>query len=192
MSGIAIAILVIIVPYTYLRWHYAKPGRAFAPYHDIKDRANSTRLLSAGFQRIPLQAERPADGQRKATPVAFAITPGGVPSDLASTLVESPRLAQEFPTAAAATEANAMFAYPIEFTCALPDNKEQLGEVHFYAHEGNIYVVPEFEPLSGALLARNREMFFRVTVPAGAIKPGEYRVTLVGSRFSRSWTLRVK
>ena len=113
MSGIAIAILVLIVPYTYLRWHYAKPRRAFEPYHDIKDRANSKRLLSAGFQRIPLEAERPADGQQKAAPATFATALGGVPSDLASTLVEPPRLALEFPTAATATESNAMFCYPI-------------------------------------------------------------------------------
>lgn len=190
-SWIALAVLIVIVPYTYLRWHYAKPNRAFEPYHDIKDQANSKRLLSAGFQRIPLEVERPADGQRK-TPAAFATSLGGLPSPLASTLVETPLLALEFSSVAAATESNAMFAYPIEFTCSLPDNKEELGEVYFYAHEGNIYIVPEFEKLSGTLLSRNREMFFRVTIPAGALKPGDYHVTLVASRLSRSWTLKVK
>ncbi len=64
MKWIILALLVVIVPYTFLRWHYRKPGKMFEPYHDIRDRANTARLLAAGFQRVTLVADRPADSSR--------------------------------------------------------------------------------------------------------------------------------
>src|SRR5438105_3708911 len=54
MKWIALAILLFIVPYTYLTLHFRKPGKAFEPYADLSKRANTARLLSAGYQRIPL------------------------------------------------------------------------------------------------------------------------------------------
>jgi hypothetical protein len=61
-----------------------------------------------------------------------------------------------------------------------------------YVKEGEIAIVANFEKLSGELLARSRESTVLVTIPGGTLKPGEYRVTLVGSRNSRQWTLQVK
>jgi hypothetical protein len=84
-----------------------------------------------------------------------------------------------------------MFAYPIGVKCSLPDNKQQLAGAELYVHGDELIVTPNFERLSGGLLARNRERLIRLTVPAGALKPGNYHVTLVGTRSSRSWTLQV-
>ena len=85
-----------------------------------------------------------------------------------------------------------MFAYPLEFTCSLPDNKRQLSNAHLYLREGQIYIVPDFERLTGELLSRNRETVVRVTVPAGALKPGHYDVTLIGEHTSKAWSVVVK
>ena len=49
MKWILLIVLLVIGPYTFLRWHYRKPQPAFEPYHDIKDRANTMRLVSAGW-----------------------------------------------------------------------------------------------------------------------------------------------
>src|ERR1043166_2507919 len=95
MKWVVIAILLCIVPYTYLRWHYRKPTKAFEPYADIKDRANTMRLLAAGFQRIPVTAQRPADPARAILMAAISPAPGGVPEALKTSLIDVPRLPSE-------------------------------------------------------------------------------------------------
>ena len=61
MKWIVLAIVVSLVLYTYLTLHFRKAGPAFRPYADIKDHANTVRLLDAGYQRITVEAELPAD-----------------------------------------------------------------------------------------------------------------------------------
>lgn len=193
LKWIIVAILLVVGPYTYLRWHFRKPGPAFAPYHDIKERANTMRLLSAGFQRITVAADRPADGalapESRGHVVAAA---GGLPASLASTLVEVPQLPVEITAVNAAAETNTMFPYKIEFTCTLPDNHRQPGSAQLFIRGEEIIVVPELEHLAGELVARARENRLRLTVAGGALKPGQYRVTLVGAQRSRAWDLTVK
>ena len=191
MKWVVLAIVLVIVPYTYLTLHYRKPGKAFEPYHDMKDRANTLRLLSAGFQRIALEADRPADPP-KGTPRAGTLPArGGLPDALDTSLVDKPLLPEEILTVNAATTAGAVMSYPIEFTCTQPDNQEQFRSAALYVRGEQIYVVAAFERLSGGLLSRTRESLVRLTVPAGALKPGSYRVTLLGSRLSKAWDLQV-
>jgi hypothetical protein len=192
MKWIALAIFLVIGPYTFLRWHYRKPQPAFEPYHDLRDRANTSRLLSAGFQRVTIVPERPADPMRNSAAVATSPAPAGLPSDLTSTLVEPPTLLSDIFSVTAPGEANTLFAYALEFTCGVPENQQQLGNVYLYLREDKIYIVPEMERLSGALLSRNRENLIRVIVPAGVLKPGKYDVTLIAARSSQSWSLEVK
>lgn len=192
LKWVALVVLLIIGPYTFLRWHYRKPNPAFQPYHDIKDQANTLRLLSAGFQRISLTAERPADPLRLTNVAVTKTAPGGLPATLGGTLVDVPLLPTQISSVTAAPSTSTMFAYPFEFTCAFADNKQQLSGAYLYVRDGEIFVVPNFERLTGDLLARNRESSVRLTVPAGALKPGQYELTLVGERGSQAWSLVVK
>ena len=192
LKWVALVVLLIIGPYTFLRWHYRKPNPAFQPYHDIKDQATTLRLLSAGFQRISLTADRPADPLRVGNVAAVKSAPGGLPASLGGTLVDQPLLPTQILTVTAAPETNTMFAYPFEFTCSFTDNKQQLSGAYLYVRDGEIFVVPNFERLTGDLLARNRESAVRIIVPAGALKPGHYELTLIGERGSRAWSLTVK
>src|SRR6188768_1013190 len=104
MKWIVLIILLIIGPYTFLRWHYRKPQEAFEPYHDIKDRANTMRLVSAGFQRVTLKAERPAEPARNSAPAGIQSAAGGLPSALATTLVDQPVLVSEILSVSAPPE----------------------------------------------------------------------------------------
>ena len=92
---------------------------------------------------------------------------------------------------AAATRVSALLAYPIQFTCTLADNKRQLSGAELYVKDNTLTLVPTFERLDGELLARNRESVVHLSIPAGALKPGTYNVTLVGETSSRTWTLQV-
>lgn len=192
LKWIVLVILLAVVPYTFLRWHYRKPNPAFEPYQDIKDRANTSRLVSAGFRRVTLTADLPTEALRNVAAAPASAAPGGLPSSLETTLINKPLLPVEILSVHAAGVANALFAYPIELTCTLPDNKRQLSGAHLYLRDNDAIVVPDYEPLNGGLLARTNKNLIRLTVPAGVLKPGRYHVTLVGARASKVWTLEVR
>ena len=192
MKWIALIIVLIIGPYTFLRWHYRKPQDAFEPYHDMKDRANTMRLLSAGFQRVTLAAERPAEPMKLSAAAVIQPAIGGLPSELSTTLVETPMLVKEIVSVTAPRETNTLFAYSFDFTCGLPDNGHEVTNVYLYSREGQIFIVPELQRLAGDLLERTRENRIRITLPPGTLKPGLQEVALVGERTSKRWSIEVK
>ena len=192
MKWIVLAILLAIVPYTVLTLHYRKPGPAFRPYEDMKNRANVARLLAAGYQRIPIHAERPAGDLRAVGDAAVSAAPGGLPPELKSTLVEPLLLPASIHGVTAAATANTLRAYAIQLTCTLPDDTQQLAGADLYVREDRIVITPTLEHVAPDLRTRSRESTVLLTVPAGALKPGRYQVTLVGERASRAWALEVR
>jgi len=191
MKWIVLSIIVVLVPYTFLTLSYRKPGPAYRPYQDAQERANVVRLLSAGYQRITVAAQRPADSPRAATAAPTTAVLGGLPSELVATLVQKPLLPPEIHAVTAAPSVSALQPYAIQFTCTLPDNKQQLAGAELYVKDAEIVITPDFELLTGGLLARSRESDILLTVPAGALKPGTYRVTLAGQHSSRAWSVQV-
>jgi hypothetical protein len=192
MKWIILAIILGIVPYTVLTLRYRKEAPAFQPYEDMKNRANVARLLAAGFQRIPIAATRPADGAKVPGGAAGFPAPGGLPAELKSTLVEPLLLPSEINSVSAAPVAEARQPYPVQLTCTLPDDKQQLGGAHVYVRGGQLVIAPTFEPIPANLLTRSRGAAVLLTIPAGALKPGHYQTTLVGERASRTWTIEVR
>ena len=191
MKWIVLAIALFVPAYTYLTLHYRRPGPAFRPYQDMRDRADVVRLLKAGYRRVAIDARRPAEWSPGTGPTTSPAQ-GGLPEELRKTLVESPLLPLEIDSVSAAPTAVSGIDYQIGLTYTLPDNKRQLSGAHLYERAGEIVIVADFERLDGGLLARTREGFALLTIPPGSLKPGTYRVTLVGERASRSWTLRVR
>jgi hypothetical protein len=192
MKWVAVAILLVIVPYTFLTLRYRKPGKAFEPYQDIKDRANTMRLLSAGYQRIALPAERPADKMQPITSATIASSAGGLPAGLKTSLVSTPLLPADITLVAASPTVSALQPYTFRFACTLPDHKRQLAGADLYVRGEEIVITPDYEKMSGELLARTTDNIVQLTVPSGALKPGHYQITLVGAQSSRTWTLQVK
>lgn len=192
MKWIVVAIILVIVPYTFLTLRYRKPGPAFQPYEDMKNRANVTRLLSAGYVRLPLPAQRPAD--RTHTPGGAEIVPtaGGLPAELRTTLVEPLQLPADYLTVRAAPAVSALLPYAIELTCTLPSDQQQLGGADLYVRGQSVVIAPTFERVDGDLLTRTRNAVVLLTVPPGTLKPGHYTVTLPGERASRTWPLEVR
>jgi hypothetical protein len=106
-------------------------------------------------------------------------------------LVEAPLLPISITSVSAPPAVDAGKSYSIQFTCALPDNKQQLSGAALYIRKSEIYITPEFEKLSGDLLSRTRESVVQVTVPASLLKAGSYHFTLLGAQSSRAWTVQV-
>jgi hypothetical protein len=191
MKWIVAAIVVFIPIYTYLTLHYRRPGPAYSPYRDMRDRADVIRLLKAGYQRVALDVSRPAEEVHE-PPAASLPAPGGLPEDLRNTLVESPLLPLDVNLVSAAPTAVAGIDYRIVLGYTIADNKRQLSGAHLYEKPGEIVIVADFERLAGELLSRTREGSAVLEIPPGCLRPGTYRVTLVGERASRSWILRVR
>jgi hypothetical protein len=191
MKWVVLAIILSIGVYTFLTLRYRKSERLFRPYQDIRDRANVHRLIDAGYQRVTLEADLPVDPVAPESAARTTVAIAGLPSGLRETLVVPPELPAEILSVAAAPSVSGLFAYPIGVKCTLPDNKRQLAGAELYVHGDELVITPDFERLSGGLLARNRERLIRLTVPAGTLKPGSYHLTLVGTQSSRSWTLQV-
>jgi len=192
MKWIVVAILLMAVPYTIVTLRYRKEGPAFQPYEDMKNRANVSRLLSAGYQRVTIPAQRPAG--RTGTPggAMSQTAPGGLPEELRATLVETPRLPVEIIAVQAAATAGSLSPYAIELTCSLPDDRHQLGGAELYLRGDTLVLAPTLERVGGELLTRARQAAVLLTIPAGTLRPGTHRVILTGEKTSRAWTLEVR
>lgn len=192
MKWVVLAIVVVIVPYTFLTLRYRKEGPAFQPYQDMKNRANVSRLLAAGYQRMPLTAHRPADSLHLLRSVTATRAPGGLPAELKATLIEAPLLPTEILQVSAAPTANGVQAYPIQFTCRLPDDQQMLAGAELYLKNDEAVIVPTFERVGGDLMTRTREPAVVVTIPAGVLKPGPHRITVAAERSGATWEVDVR
>src|SRR5262249_26187854 len=144
MKWVALAILLVIVPYTFLTLHYRKPGKAYEPYVDMRERANTGRLLAAGYQRIELPAERPADRMTPITSATIASTGGGLPAGLKNTIVAPPLLPSEITNVAAPPDISSVQPYSFRFACSQPDAKRQLAGADLYVRENELVITPDF------------------------------------------------
>ncbi|HSY54634.1 MAG TPA: hypothetical protein VK785_09315 [Opitutaceae bacterium] len=192
MKWIVIAILVFIPIYTYLTWHFRRPERVYEPYAEARDRVTVERLLAAGYRRVTLPAVRPTELLHPPAPARVMAAPGGLPADLATAVVATPLPPASVTHVVAARETSAAQPYIVDFTATLPDEKEELLDAQVYVREGSLVLVPNFERVAGGLLVRSPETTVRLTVPAGVLPTGRYRVTLVATHESRTWALSVK
>lgn len=196
MKWVALVILVSIGAYTAVTLRYRRPGAAYQPYQDNKDRVITTRLRSAGYQRITASTDRPADPQHGFStltgPLVEAVDlPGGAPEELKLLFVDQPRLPETFNQVRASGETNRLFPYSLQFTCALPNNKQLLSATYVYVKDQELVIVPDFETMDGELLARTPESVVQLTIPAGTLHPDTYHVVLIGQKQSKGWSLQV-
>lgn len=192
MRWIALAIILFIVPYSYLLLRYRKPT-SFEPYEDARERKH---IAEAGYTRISLSASRliePAGRAFKLDGLGVASVPGGLPPDLAAGLIDPPLLPVDFGIVGAAPVADATHDYTIRFDCVLPRRAEVLavGAVHLYRKNHDLNIVIGFAPLADGLVQRMPEDRLAITLPISMLEPGSYRVVLVGSHFSKTWPLQV-
>ena len=193
---IVLAIVVFIAGYTFLRLHYGKRGRAFEPYHDLGEQATTLQLLKLGYRRIPVDIARPADPlppARVAPSAADVIDAlGGLPAELGGALAAKPALPAAIGTVAAPREAAAAGRYTLQFTCAQPDYQTQVRSALLYRKDQQLFLLPDFERMSGHLLARYKDSVVLASFSTQSLKPGRYTLTLCGGRTSKSWSFIVR
>ncbi len=197
MKWVVLVIVVCLAGYTFVTLRYRKIAPPHQPYNDAKERYTATRVREAGYARIPVSVQRPAD-------VAYTIAgiprplaevtelPGGLPPELLENFAEAPKLSEVVGNVSAPATLRVLFPYPIVYTCQLPDHQDVLGETRVYARDQDIIIVTDFDRLDSDLLARTRETTVSVDLPAHLFDSGKsYTVTLVGEKTSRQWQLQV-
>jgi hypothetical protein len=192
MKWIALAIVVFIVPYTWLTLRYRKPEPAYEPAAEAERRAAE----AAKWQKLDARFELVADGADAppATgPAAIILNaPARLPEGLRDALGSVPALPAEI-TAVDALPGNAAgVACVINFTCALAAADTRLIGAAVFGEGGQLVVLPLTAPMPDGTRARSADVAARVTLPVGALKPGRYTVTIAASSRAKQWTLEVK
>lgn len=188
MKWIVLSIALFIVLYTYVNLRYRKPGPGYLPYEDARQKV---QLARAGYQRVSVKVDRPADAPPMGGGAPLRPASPGLPGELRQAMFYPPTLPLDYPAVAAPASAASDKPYAIRFRCELADNRSQFSDAKLYLRGNEILVVPECERLGGELMARSRSSVIVLTVPPGLFSPGTYRMVLVGGRESESWILQV-
>ncbi len=192
MRWIVLAMILFIVPYTYLTLHFRKPGLGYEPYKDAREKTN---LARAGFRRVSLSAAQAASGRtidENAPPAPVSGSSGGLPGELRASLIEPPLLPAAIGAVSAPAALDASRLYPVRFVCRASDLGQVLSGARLYIRGGEAYLITDFERLTDGLSARTDVETVEIDIPPGTFDPGKYRFTLVGQGGSRSWNLQVR
>jgi hypothetical protein len=192
MKWVALAILVFIAIYTPLMLKFRKPGHGYEPAAEAERRMGE----AAKWAKIEARLELPVAGlvapPAPNTPAAVADAPTRLPEGLRDALAGAPALPAEITAVAAPAVCGAGEACVISFTGALASAEERLNSVMVMQEGGRIFVLPITVPAVGGPRARTADAAARVTLPAGALKPGRYTVLIAASVRAKQWTLEVK
>jgi hypothetical protein len=198
MKWVVLAIVIGLGSYTFVTLKFRKdPQSAHRPVEDAKERFTTTRLRQAGYARIAVNAERPADPAATLAslvrPLAEILdAPAGVPAELAETFAELPKLPDSFQNVSAPARHAAMLPYSLQYICQLPDHQEVLGETRVYVKDNHIAVITDFDRIDSDLLARTKDSPVLLQLPASIFRSGEtFEITLVGKTASKHWSLQV-
>ena len=195
MKWVALAILVCIVPYTWITLKYRKEGPAYQPYQDNKDRAQVMRLLDAGFQRVAGSLQRAVDPLPSAAPPAHAATervPGGMPPVLSELLIDPPLVPETVTQVLAPAVLAADQPWRIGVVATTPERHEVLASATLFRHDREFTLAIAYDPQDHTLEARRLATTAWIELPPGTLEPGTYRATLVGARNALRWTFTVR
>lgn len=192
MKWIVLAILVCVIPYTWVTIKYRKEAPPHQPYQDNKDRAQVMRLLESGFQRVSLTLERLVDPPLPLSDAAdFDAIPGGLPPSLSQLLIDKPPVPSTFTQLNAPAATLVGTSYEITAGCTQPDRDERPAVSVLYLRGNEAVFIVGYDVLPGNLQSRRKESYVRLSVPSHTFEPGEYKATLIGAEASRRWTFVV-
>ena len=194
MKYIVAVIVIFIVGYTLVNVYYRKPGPGYRPYQDAQDRATTARLLAAGWQKVTVDARRPAE--RPAvddTPAAVTRDFPGLGADLESKFATKPRLLASIDKVVSPAAVAKGRNYAAYFTASLTDLKEQVGELTLYRKRNELVLIPSTEPLPGKeLKSRWNDSTYWVSFPTTNLPTGRYQMRIVAQGRAAAWSFTVK
>lgn len=193
MKWIVVAIVLFVIGYTLVNIYYRKPGRAFEPYADMNNRATTVRLLSAGWQKLPVDLSRPAEKPGLGLHASMTRGSAGIGTELAAAFAEKPVLLNSIDRVIAADRISRGTVYPIHFSASLGDQHLQLGRIEALLRGQEIVLVPALEKLPGNnLLSRWKDADYLASLPTERLAPGRYTVRLTANGPAMQWSFEVR
>ncbi len=194
MKWIVAAILVFAAGYTAVNFYFRKPGPAYRPYQDAQDRATTSRLLAAGWSKLPVDDRRPAE-KPPAGEASAPVTRGavGLGLDLDPNFAEKPKLPGSIDRVTAPATVSAGADYTLYFTVGLANPKAQVGDVSLYRRGHDVVLVPNLEPLPGQeLMNRWKDDEHAATFSTASLPPGRYTARIVANGPCATWSFVVQ
>lgn len=192
MKWVVLAIVIFVTGYTLVNIYYRKPGPAFRPYEDMNKRANTARLLNAGWQKLPVDLTRPANKPGFNLAATIARAGSGLGTELEAAYPEKPRLLASIDKVNAPTEVTHGANYSVHFTASLSDQNFQVGRLEALLRGEEIVLIPVIEKLPNNLLSRWEDADYLATLPTERLAPGRYTVRLVAKGPAAQWKLSVR
>ncbi|MBI2812894.1 MAG: hypothetical protein HYX71_01260 [Opitutae bacterium] len=194
MKWIVAAIVLFVAGYTVVNLCFRKSGRPYRPYQDAQDRATTARLLAAGWQKLPVDARRPAEKPASDdTPAAITRAAVGLGPDLATKFAETPRLLASIDKVVAPEAVAHGADYTAYFTATLTTQKAQVGDLALYRRGTELVLIPTTEALPGKeLMSRWSDSTYCVNFSTASLPPGRYQARLVAKGPAAAWSFTIK
>ncbi len=188
---IALAIVVCLAGYTWLRLAYAKPGKAHEPFAESRQRAESAQLQAAGWTSSEAAYEPLVDLPPPQAPIHSLPRRPALAEELFHLSTENWILPIEYTAVAAPARAPAGSDYSVCFQIELDQARAHIVSFDLYRKGSDLIVLPRWEPYPPELTPRRPKTGGRLLIPATALPAGQYRVTLLALKQSSQWMLEV-
>lgn len=194
MKWVVAVIVLSIALYTVLTLKFRKPGPAFEPYQDTRERATTARLLAGGWKRLPVTVNRPVEKPKAAAAAASTSRDAhNFGPELDAALVAKPPLLERIDQVVAPADVARGEDYLVQFTGSLGSLKSQVGDVILYRHADTVVLIPATEPLPGEqLLSRFNGNSYALRFATATLPPGRYHARLVAQRDAVLWSFTVR
>ncbi len=188
---IALAIVVSLAGYTYLRLAYAKPGKPHEPFAENRRRGESHRLEAAGWIRTEVVFTPEVEVLAPAAAVqALVIRPAAV-EELRLLTAENWHLPIEYSAVSAPATVAADAGFAVHFQAELDQARVHIAGFDLFRKGTDLVALPRWEPYSEELAPRQPRAIGTLLIPAAALPAGRYRVTLPALKQSSQWELSI-
>ena len=188
---IAVAIVVALAGYTYLRLAYAKPGKPHEPFAEHRRNAGMEQLATHGWTHAEAEFEAIAELPPPLAPINTTQTAPAAVEELRGLATENWHLPIEYSALSAPAQAAPGSACAVHFQAELDQARVHIVGFDLFRRYAEIVALPRWEPFPAELTARRPRNSGRFTIPPSLLGPGRYRITLPALKQSSQWLLEV-
>jgi hypothetical protein len=191
MWPIAVAIVVGLAGYTYLRLAYSKPGKPHEPYADSLRRVESDKLKAAGWTRVDAPFEPMVDLPALDAEVQSLVIQPEPVEELRRLSAENWHLPIEYAALSTPARIAAGSDLTVHFQAELDQARAQIVSFDLFRKGADLVAIPRWEPYPAELMPRRPRAIGATVFPAAALPPGSYHVTFPALKQSSQWQLTV-